>query len=158
MFYECLCPDSKSFVLNHLLPSFEKAPHLLKLELIPYGKAEVSVFRLRMMRWVYAVVFSPSVRCYSYRTLIACFGSQQKYWTTHCITPLRDMSWTASVVCNYIKDYFCLECLVLTKMLYIYLELFLNKLGSGIKVGSRRFTRCCHVVITTLTLTFNIWT
>lgn len=25
---------------------------------------------------------------------------------------------------------------LLTKMLYIYLELFLNKLGSGIKVGS----------------------
>lgn len=79
VFYECLCPDSKSFVLNHLLPSFEKAPHLLKLELIPYGKAEVSVFCLRMMRWVYAVVFSPSVHCYSYRTLIACFVSQQKH-------------------------------------------------------------------------------
>uniref|UniRef100_A0A1B6K2I2 Gamma-interferon-inducible lysosomal thiol reductase n=1 Tax=Homalodisca liturata TaxID=320908 RepID=A0A1B6K2I2_9HEMI len=40
VFYECLCPDSKSFIHNHLLPSFEKAPHLLQLHLIPYGKAE----------------------------------------------------------------------------------------------------------------------
>ncbi|XP_054278013.1 GILT-like protein 1 [Macrosteles quadrilineatus] len=40
VFYECLCPDSKSFILNHLLPSFEKAHNLLELELIPYGKAE----------------------------------------------------------------------------------------------------------------------
>lgn len=63
VFYECLCPDSKSFVLNHLLPSFEKAPHLLKLELIPYGKAEVSVFSFKNDKVGFAVVSSPTVRC-----------------------------------------------------------------------------------------------
>ncbi|XP_075216124.1 gamma-interferon-inducible lysosomal thiol reductase-like protein [Lycorma delicatula] len=43
VFYECLCPDSRSFFLHHLLPAFEKAPALLDIELVPYGKAKTFV-------------------------------------------------------------------------------------------------------------------
>lgn len=41
VFYECLCPDSRSFFLNHLLPSYQKAPDLINIDLVPYGKALV---------------------------------------------------------------------------------------------------------------------
>lgn len=40
VFYEALCPDSRSFFTKQLLPTFEKIPHLLNLDLIPYGKAK----------------------------------------------------------------------------------------------------------------------
>ncbi|KAJ9586870.1 hypothetical protein L9F63_019552 [Diploptera punctata] len=40
VFYEALCPDSRSFFTKHLLPTYEKIPHLIKVDLIPYGKAK----------------------------------------------------------------------------------------------------------------------
>uniref|UniRef100_A0A6M2DWB6 Putative gamma-interferon inducible lysosomal thiol reductase tabanus bromius n=1 Tax=Xenopsylla cheopis TaxID=163159 RepID=A0A6M2DWB6_XENCH len=40
VFYEALCPDSKSFVVSELLPSYTKAKSILDYELIPYGKAK----------------------------------------------------------------------------------------------------------------------
>lgn len=43
VFYECLCPDSRSFFLNHLLPSYEKAPDLITIDLVPYGKATTTL-------------------------------------------------------------------------------------------------------------------
>ncbi|KFB53718.1 AGAP009747-PA-like protein [Anopheles sinensis] len=39
VFYETLCPDSKNFVLRQLVPAFERAQELMKIEFIPYGKA-----------------------------------------------------------------------------------------------------------------------
>lgn len=44
VFYEALCPDSRSFFTKQLLPTFEKLPHLIQINLVPYGKAKVSVF------------------------------------------------------------------------------------------------------------------
>lgn len=41
VYYEALCPDSRSFFVRHLLPVFEKMSSGLEVELIPYGKAEV---------------------------------------------------------------------------------------------------------------------
>ncbi|CAH1394343.1 unnamed protein product [Nezara viridula] len=43
VYYECLCPDSRSFFIRQLLPSVEKVPNLLKIDYIPYGKAETEV-------------------------------------------------------------------------------------------------------------------
>ncbi|XP_039278023.1 GILT-like protein 1 [Nilaparvata lugens] len=43
VFYECLCPDSRSFFLHHLLPSYERAPHLIDLDFVPYGKAKTYI-------------------------------------------------------------------------------------------------------------------
>lgn len=43
VYYECLCPDSKYFVLNHLLPAVEKIGSLMDVRLWPYGKAETRV-------------------------------------------------------------------------------------------------------------------
>ncbi|GLH04761.1 GILT-like protein 1 [Gryllus bimaculatus] len=40
VFYESLCPDSRSFITKQLLPSYEKAPRLIDPVLVPYGKAE----------------------------------------------------------------------------------------------------------------------
>ncbi|KAL0278933.1 UNVERIFIED_CONTAM: hypothetical protein PYX00_000610 [Menopon gallinae] len=40
VFYEALCPDSKSFITKQVLPAFEKAPRLISLSLVPYGKAQ----------------------------------------------------------------------------------------------------------------------
>lgn len=44
VFYEALCPDSRSFFTKQLLPTFEKLPHLVQINLVPYGKAKVSFF------------------------------------------------------------------------------------------------------------------
>lgn len=40
LYYECLCPDSRYFVLNHLVPAMEKVGSLMDIRLWPYGKAE----------------------------------------------------------------------------------------------------------------------
>ncbi|KAL1130334.1 hypothetical protein AAG570_013272 [Ranatra chinensis] len=40
VFYECLCPDSKSFFIKHLLPSIVKVPQFISAVLVPYGKAK----------------------------------------------------------------------------------------------------------------------
>ena len=39
VYYECLCPDSRYFVLHHLMPTFKKLGSLMELHLWPYGKA-----------------------------------------------------------------------------------------------------------------------
>lgn len=41
IYYEALCPDSRNFILQHLLPSFDKAPNSFEIEFVPYGKAKV---------------------------------------------------------------------------------------------------------------------
>lgn len=39
VYYEALCPDSKHFVVKQLQSTFERAPELIDVKLIPYGKA-----------------------------------------------------------------------------------------------------------------------
>jgi len=39
VYYECLCPDSRYFVLHELLPTFEKVGSMMDIHLWPYGKA-----------------------------------------------------------------------------------------------------------------------
>lgn len=39
VYYECLCPDSRSFFVKQLLPAVEKIPALLNIDYVPYGKA-----------------------------------------------------------------------------------------------------------------------
>lgn len=46
VFYEALCPDSKSFITKHLLPIMERGSRLVTVSLVPYGKAKVSIFYL----------------------------------------------------------------------------------------------------------------
>ncbi|KAJ4431697.1 hypothetical protein ANN_20299, partial [Periplaneta americana] len=43
VFYEALCPDSRSFFTKQLLPTFEKIPHLIQINLVPYGKAKTEL-------------------------------------------------------------------------------------------------------------------
>lgn len=43
VYYEALCPDSRNFILQHLVPSFNKAPNSFSIEFVPYGKAKVIV-------------------------------------------------------------------------------------------------------------------
>lgn len=42
MYYETLSPDSKDFIKNQLIPVHRKIPNLIRVELIPYGKAVTS--------------------------------------------------------------------------------------------------------------------
>lgn len=42
VYYECLCPDSRYFLLQHLVPAFNKLGSALDIRLWPYGKAETS--------------------------------------------------------------------------------------------------------------------
>lgn len=42
VFYEALCPDSKNFVLKQLQPTFMRAPSLIDIQFVPYGKATTS--------------------------------------------------------------------------------------------------------------------
>ncbi|XP_053971840.1 GILT-like protein C02D5.2 [Hylaeus volcanicus] len=39
VYYEALCPDSRSFFVKQLLPTYQKISHNIRVELIPYGKA-----------------------------------------------------------------------------------------------------------------------
>ena len=39
VYYECLCPDSRYFVLNHLQPTFDKLGSMMEVKMWPYGKA-----------------------------------------------------------------------------------------------------------------------
>lgn len=39
VFYEALCPDSRNFIVRQLAPAYEKLPHLIDIEYVPYGKA-----------------------------------------------------------------------------------------------------------------------
>lgn len=43
VYYEALCPDSRNFILQHLVPSFNKAPYNFDIEFVPYGKAKVRI-------------------------------------------------------------------------------------------------------------------
>eukprot|EP00092_Neocalanus_flemingeri_P021619 GFUD01023449.1.p1 GENE.GFUD01023449.1~~GFUD01023449.1.p1 ORF type:complete len:252 (-),score=50.39 GFUD01023449.1:222-977(-) len=43
VYYECLCPDSRYFVLHELLPTFEKVGSMMDIHLWPYGKATTTV-------------------------------------------------------------------------------------------------------------------
>lgn len=40
VFYEALCPDSKGFMVNQLVPAYRKIPNLIEIEFFPYGKAK----------------------------------------------------------------------------------------------------------------------
>ncbi|KAG6795733.1 gamma-interferon-inducible lysosomal thiol reductase [Apis mellifera caucasica] len=39
IYYEALCPDSRSFFIKQLLPTYHRIPDNVRIEFIPYGKA-----------------------------------------------------------------------------------------------------------------------
>lgn len=44
VYYETLCPDSRSFFIYHLLPTYMKLKENVQVTLIPYGKATVKQY------------------------------------------------------------------------------------------------------------------
>jgi len=46
VYYEALCPDSRSFIVKQLGPTYHKLPGNMDIELVPYGKATVRKFAL----------------------------------------------------------------------------------------------------------------
>lgn len=42
VYYEVLCPDSKSFILNQLVPVQRKYGHHVNVRYVPFGKASVT--------------------------------------------------------------------------------------------------------------------
>ncbi|XP_033227475.1 GILT-like protein 1 isoform X2 [Belonocnema kinseyi] len=42
VFYEALCPDSRSFFVKQLLPTFEQISENMEIESIPYGNAKTT--------------------------------------------------------------------------------------------------------------------
>lgn len=42
VYYEALCPDSKNFILKQLQSTYHKAPELIEIQFVPYGKATVN--------------------------------------------------------------------------------------------------------------------
>lgn len=44
VYYEALCPDSRSFILKQLGPTYQTLSTNIEVELVPYGKATVRKF------------------------------------------------------------------------------------------------------------------
>ncbi|KAJ1523859.1 hypothetical protein ONE63_010415 [Megalurothrips usitatus] len=42
VYYEALCPDSRSFLLTQLLPTYKQISEAMNIQLIPYGKAKTT--------------------------------------------------------------------------------------------------------------------
>lgn len=42
VYYESYCPDSKRFITTQLYPTWELLQDIVYVDLVPYGKAEVS--------------------------------------------------------------------------------------------------------------------
>ena len=42
VYYETLCPDSIGFLIRKLIPNYDSMTSMMQLNLIPFGKAEVS--------------------------------------------------------------------------------------------------------------------
>jgi len=42
IYYESICPDSRRFVLNQLVPAYDKLSKYLDIDLVPFGNANVS--------------------------------------------------------------------------------------------------------------------
>lgn len=42
VYYEALCSDSRFFMLKQLVPTYNAIPEIIKLDLVPYGKAQVN--------------------------------------------------------------------------------------------------------------------
>ncbi len=42
VYYETLCPDSIGFLIRKLIPNYEAISSMIQLNLVPFGKAEVS--------------------------------------------------------------------------------------------------------------------
>lgn len=55
VYYEALCSDSRFFILKQLVPAYETIPEYVELDLVPYGKAQVSI----------RIVINKIILCYS---------------------------------------------------------------------------------------------
>lgn len=44
VYYEALCPDSRSFVIKQLEPTYQSLKEHITVEMVPYGKATVRNF------------------------------------------------------------------------------------------------------------------
>ncbi|CAG2103650.1 unnamed protein product [Medioppia subpectinata] len=42
VYYESICPDSRRFILNQLIPTYDKLSPYVDVDLIPFGNANVS--------------------------------------------------------------------------------------------------------------------
>ena len=42
VYYESICPDSRRFILNQVVPLHEKFDQFIDLELVPFGNANVT--------------------------------------------------------------------------------------------------------------------
>jgi hypothetical protein len=42
VYYESICPDSRKFILNQLIPTYDKLSQYMDIDLIPFGNANVS--------------------------------------------------------------------------------------------------------------------
>lgn len=45
VYYEALCPDSRSFVIKQLEPTFQSLKENVEIQMIPYGKATVGTMQ-----------------------------------------------------------------------------------------------------------------
>ena len=50
VFYEVLCPDSRHFILRQLFPTWKKVADIMEIDYRPFGKAEVSINTLYILR------------------------------------------------------------------------------------------------------------
>lgn len=75
IYYESLCPDSIRFMVNQLKPNYEHFKDLIDIELVPFGKSEVSVsFNFLSIPFFIVLIFFFCLQSFIYqnRTEFSC--------------------------------------------------------------------------------------
>lgn len=91
VYYESMCPDSKYFIRQQLVPAVAKVSQIMNFVLKPYGKAQVQLYiSLLLMNKMYFILntFVLSCRLFKMRVVSTLLASTEK-WNAKAIKSMH---------------------------------------------------------------------